>query len=572
MGCTLKEILELPEMNSAKVCSAAHTIQHRPVEWVSVIEIPVENFVRKNELVLSTAIGCGHDAALLKQFVQDIIRSEAAALVLAKGHYVREVPAEVIAFASEQGFPIIEIPWEVRFSDITHAVLHEINNWQHRILEQSEEMQQIILHLFLHGKDFSAVAQALQQKIDHPVVIIDQHGGIKGESSKASLLTKQWYRTLEKHPDLLLWNPTTLHDSYTQHELKSCLIENHLIALFAIRSANQIQGYLVIAFPPDTNVETLLRMAMIHLIEKAAMASALWFQRETAIMETEMRLRGDFVWSLAKGEFDSWEQVLIRAKSFGYDMHATYVCLIGVPTNLRVVYKKQKNDHISFESWVQEVTTYLEEMMAQTAKTANKKIMITFQRNEFVVYYEADADQAGRQARDYIERVNQKIKQYLPDLVMSWGIGEVHTGEDSFQASYHDARTALEIGTRQKGDGAVTTYAETGIYRILRTLIHHEELRELTLQTIGKLFEHDKNRGMELLHTLTTYIRNHGNVSQTARALNLHRQSLLYRLKKIESLTGRSLTDPDDLFLIELTAKLWTAGVADEHNISFDMT
>ncbi len=110
----------------------------------------------------------------------------------------------------------------------------------------------------------------------------------------------------------------------------------------------------------------------------------------------------------------------------------------------------------------------------------------------------------------------------------------------------------------------MTTYAETGIYRILRTLIHHDELRKETLQSIGKLFEYDKNRGVELFHTLTTYLRNHGNVSQTARALNLHRQSLLYRLKKIEFLTGRTLTDPDDLFLIELSAKLWTAGIADE--------
>jgi len=62
----------------------------------------------------------------------------------------------------------------------------------------------------------------------------------------------------------------------------------------------------------------------------------------------------------------------------------------------------------------------------------------------------------------------------------------------------------------------------------------------MALQSIGKLFEQDEDRGAELFHTLTIYIRNHGNVSQAARALNLHRQSLLYRLKKIEMLTGRT--------------------------------
>ncbi|MDQ7860980.1 helix-turn-helix domain-containing protein [Peribacillus frigoritolerans] len=45
--------------------------------------------------------------------------------------------------------------------------------------------------------------------------------------------------------------------------------------------------------------------------------------------------------------------------------------------------------------------------------------------------------------------------------------------------------------------------------------------------------------GGDLIHTLTFYIRNQGNVSQTARTLHIHRHTLLYRLKKIETLTGR---------------------------------
>nr|WP_281419503.1 helix-turn-helix domain-containing protein [Bacillus alkalicola] len=53
------------------------------------------------------------------------------------------------------------------------------------------------------------------------------------------------------------------------------------------------------------------------------------------------------------------------------------------------------------------------------------------------------------------------------------------------------------------------------------------------------------------------YNKYKGNVSQTARALNLHRQSLLHRLRNIESLTQLSLVDSDDLFLLELSVRLW---------------
>ncbi|TMZ33174.1 hypothetical protein EMG21_34470, partial [Klebsiella pneumoniae] len=42
--------------------------------------------------------------------------------------------------------------------------------------------------------------------------------------------------------------------------------------------------------------------------------------------------------------------------------------------------------------------------------------------------------------------------------------------------------------------------------------------------------------------------------------------SLLYRLRKIESLTNRSLVNADDLFLLNLSVKLWTL-TADEQKI-----
>ncbi|MFB4166334.1 helix-turn-helix domain-containing protein, partial [Alteribacillus sp. JSM 102045] len=58
--------------------------------------------------------------------------------------------------------------------------------------------------------------------------------------------------------------------------------------------------------------------------------------------------------------------------------------------------------------------------------------------------------------------------------------------------------------------------------------------------------------------------RNRGNVSQTARELNLHRQSLLYRLRKIETLTGCNLVNSDDTFLIDLSIRLHMISAASD--------
>ena len=152
MLLTLKDVLGIDILKDSKVLTAKEYLDKKNVDSISVIEIPVDNFVRKNEFVLSTAIGCSDDPQLFREFVHDVIRSEAAALAIAKGHYVQHIPEEVLQLAQSEKFPIIEIPWELRFSDIIHQVLSEINHWQRVAVKQSEDLQEgVATSLFAKG-------------------------------------------------------------------------------------------------------------------------------------------------------------------------------------------------------------------------------------------------------------------------------------------------------------------------------------------------------------------------------------------------------------------------------------
>ncbi len=112
------------------------------------------------------------------------------------------------------------------------------------------------------------------------------------------------------------------------------------------------------------------------------------------------------------------------------------------------------------------------------------------------------------------------------------------------------------------------------ILPMLSLWLARKQIRDISAQTIIESFRqsHDVNEGasdalagilkyddasgsMELLKTLRTYIMNNYNVSETARKLFIHRQSLLARLQKIEDLTGMSLKDHYDLFVLEVFAR-----------------
>ncbi|WP_134704485.1 PucR family transcriptional regulator [Ammoniphilus sp. YIM 78166] len=548
MTFTLKDALDIEVMGLAKLLAGKTAIDQRPVESISVIEIPVENFVRKNELVLTTAIGCNHDKKIFKKFVQDVMESDAAALAIATGRHVLEIPKEVIDFAEEHQFPLIEIPWEVRFADITHEVLSKLNQWKRSTLERSEELQKKLLNLFLQGASLSDAAQAIREEVGLPVLIMDKDGLIKGKSHDAGSLAEQ----AQGH---LLQEVRNERDSSWFKQLDASAIR------LSIQTANRTHGYLLLSFGSGTTIDAFYAGGEEYVLEHAVTAAALWFQRENAIQETELRLRDDFVWSLAKGEMDSWDTVLSRAKSLDMNVNCPYVCILGQPENLETLYQKKSPAHGSYDQWHQQTVRSMEEQFTKAAQSLNRLIMATFHQNRYILYLEVPMEQVNETVKQFLDRIDTRVQVTCPDLIMSWGIGENHAGVRTFSESYNDARVALEIGTRQKGPGQRSTYANTGIYRALLSLSSNPEIQELTLSTIGALIDYDQQRGLDLAHTLIAYIRNQGNVSQTSRALSLHRQSLLYRLRKIESLTGRSLEDPEDLFLLDLSMKLWMNGM-----------
>lgn len=321
MQFTMKEVLELDILKPAKVRTAVNQLKNYPVKWISVMEYPVEKYIRKNEFVLSTAIGCNEDLTVFQNFVRDVIESGASGMAIALGRYVQKIPQEVLQLAEEHEFPIVELPWSIRFTDIIQAVLSGIHHWHRGLLKRSGDLQKQLLHLFLNRGSLSDAADVIRQEIGSPVVIMDKDGTIKGKSHDANDWLEKW--------DFRSHSPGKL----TQEKCPPHLPENSMVQL-KIKSEDKLQGYLLITPRDGPSAESVRSYDKESVSEHILTAIALWFQREYAILETEMRLKDEFVWNLAKGEVDSWDMVLSRAKSLDFNLQVPYVCILGFTENL----------------------------------------------------------------------------------------------------------------------------------------------------------------------------------------------------------------------------------------------
>ncbi|MGO4889255.1 PucR family transcriptional regulator [Anaerobacillus sp. MEB173] len=558
---TVQDVINLDILKGGKVITAKHKVFHQPVEWVSIMDIPVENYIRKNEFVLNTGAVSGKNLDVFYQFVESVYESGASALAIAKGRYIMEIPESVITFAEEREFPIIEIPWEIRFAEIIHSVMNEIKKSQNKELQIVENIQQQLLNMILNNPNPSKVADFIGEKIGKPLIIVDKAGGIKGKSNNGRDLVEVWNRYRSTNS----FGPRAISISNGQHPLHARIetIEfmDQVILQVPIQSSNRIQGYLNVEIKDE--IDLFLNNQNVRLLEQASSVLAMWFLRENAIEETKMRLRGDFVWSLAKGEFASWDQKIAQAKSLGYNLDLPYICLIGNSENFEELYQRNNKD-ISYEQWKDGMFHYIHDEIFLAANFVKHKVMTTNHGDDIILFLELSADAAKEKAHNFLELLQRRLSNLLPGVIISWGIGSWHDGEKKFVNSYNDAKIALEIGRKKEGAGSRVYYEDTRTERALLRLAKDDEMSDIVNKTIKTLIEYDKQKNSNLIETIIAYNENQGKISQTARSLHLHRHTLLYRLRKIEGITNLSIIDPEDRFLLELCIKLWKLGEIEE--------
>ena len=87
--------------------------------------------------------------------------------------------------------------------------------------------------------------------------------------------------------------------------------------------------------------------------------------------------------------------------------------------------------------------------------------------------------------------------------------------------------------------------------RLLEELARSPDLAPFR-ELVRPLVEHDRERRSDLVRTLRAYFAAGSNASEAADRMFLHRNSMLYRLERIQSLTGLDLKDPSASLALRL--------------------
>jgi purine catabolism regulator len=144
------------------------------------------------------------------------------------------------------------------------------------------------------------------------------------------------------------------------------------------------------------------------------------------------------------------------------------------------------------------------------------------------------------------ERLEVLLARTLGAQEPGWsaGLGEPAVGPTNLRQSAVEARDAASLGRLTLGPRHIARQSDLGIYRLLLALRDNGALAPFVRQTLQPL-DDDARSGALLLETLAAYFAHNGNALRAAHALHLHRNSMLYRLRRIGELLGQDLEDPD---------------------------
>jgi purine catabolism regulator len=429
---------------------------------------------------------------------------------------------EALTLADQLRIPLIQLPSSALLEEIEREVITFVVNFRSEIERKATEIAQQLMELSAQGVGIQGVCERLANSRGKWVVVEDAQQQVRFQSapSKTDLLTL----------------PTPFTDEWLRTQNLTRVSEPVLIR-------HEVVGSLsLIGQENDFDYQERI------ILSKVAAILKIEFARERERSEVESRYQVEAFTDILQGSYQQPEEMLARARLLGYDLTEPQVVVVFEPAG-------EESDNGYLKLWGRRIREELQRTWPGCWVQAEARRVIALL--PFPVT-EGGANEYDTEIMTRMERVHARLQGQQSHSLPSYscGIGRVALALGAIPQSLREARQALEIGRRLFGEGNMHSFANLGVYRLLFRLDSQSELTEFYQEILGPLLNGDTRHDGTLIETLETYFRCNGNLSETARAMHLHRNSLLYRLERVEAILGRSLEDAELRLNLQIALKV----------------
>ncbi len=253
--------------------------------------------------------------------------------------------------------------------------------------------------------------------------------------------------------------------------------------------------------------------------------------------------RGDWVQMWLSGTSTDDDLLTTRAQQAGFEPSSTFVVAV-----FRAI--TESGQPLPLESLISLVRDDM--VRRQLAGATGQYVDV------IVALYPLDATSDMKRVRAQIDEIRAQLATRTPSGLVATGISRPVQGLGGLREAYREAKDAVSIAYELGDKEKTTFYGDLKLYQLLlalkdRSLSH---LRRFHAEILGPLVEHDTRKQSDLIRTLEGFFNANGNLAKAAENLDVHRNTLVYRLERIAELTDLDLDDADNRLILHLALKI----------------
>ncbi len=512
---------------------AGDGLLNRTVTWATIIYLenkPSSKAVQRGEIILVAASEGNHPRITTDV---DVVRwasdRQAAAVVLSEA-----VSPTAVAEANAYGMPVLTLPSGSQIRQVEKAIVSLLVDRKGQIERRATQIYRQLTQISSRNEGMSGLINAMARLTNKAIVIQDKRLLIIDHAVQPQFVA-HWdeVETFLKKLDNL---PLEIQDRHRVTEMDNPVLMQSLptprLARFVapVINKNVGRGYLSI-IGWDTELDDIDALVAEH----GAAACALEMAKAKAISDTEKRLRGTFLDRVLMGDV-SQQEAIRQGERFEHDMTQPHLAIV-------LAWRGDKSPSL------RRLETLINGVIS--SQQAEALVWQRERENEVIVFDTADPKDPIDSSLRLAKALSAEIQRQYPSARVAIGLGQPARDISGWRTSYRDAVQAMELADRLQTNTPLYI-GDLGVYQLILGLSDREKLVSFCERTLGDLRDYDHRQHADLITTLEAFFACHGNLSQTAELLFVHRNTLLYRMNRINEIAQIDLDRPETRLALHL--------------------
>ncbi|HCF99243.1 MAG TPA: hypothetical protein DEV93_01710 [Chloroflexi bacterium] len=313
-----------------------------------------------------------------------------------------------------------------------------------------------------------------------------------------------------------------------------------------IMVAGEIVAYVVTfqssTSAPSTDFDLLVT-------EHAATVFAVAMSRDRALADVAGQVREDLIDALLVGRIRTSEDRVRWARHLGYVQDRIYRCLVIAMEGIELAADEPGGSGFSASTLRRSIHETTMRLVSARAPSA----IVAARRQEIVVLAERDPQRpATMGARKLAEMLASYFSGRYSGLTLTIGVGGPCADVDEVPESYEQAHRAIRAAKSLGSAGRAVAFEDLGLFRLLLQVPQLGELSAFAREVFGELVQYEEQHRIGLLKTLSSYLRHNGSFQLAGEEMHMHRNTVRYRLRRIEEISGLKLDKYQDRLMAQV--------------------